>query len=163
MEMDWPCLKKKRWTPIGKRKRGRPKKRGGGQSTKNWNKLHLSCWSQAAKQSADRTTWRTLVSALCANGHEENLISAPTPPYSPATPTTLTHYIHVCAHFPRVPSLVQSVVCLLPSPRLSTVASNVHIRMRLPLSRVAKRNRHAWLSARYSLFPARSRRKPASR
>ena len=29
-------------------------------------------WGQASKQSADSILWSTLVSALCANEHEDN-------------------------------------------------------------------------------------------
>ena len=38
---------------------------------KELQQLH-SNWGQAEKQAADRTLWKTLVSAVCANGHEED-------------------------------------------------------------------------------------------
>ena len=55
--MDWPCLKKKddnisktalRWTPVGKRKRGRPIKMSRRAVEKELVQLHLN-WHQASK------------------------------------------------------------------------------------------------------------------
>ena len=58
-----------RWTPHRNRRRGRPKetwKRSVGRELKDigWR------WGQVAKLAADRTRWRSLVSALCASTHE---------------------------------------------------------------------------------------------
>jgi len=31
-------------------------------------------WGHATKQAADKSEWRTLVSVICARGHQENLV-----------------------------------------------------------------------------------------
>ena len=61
-----------KWTPVGKRKRGRPKKRRR-TVEKELEQLYLN-WGQAAKQATDRTKWSTLVSAQCASGHKEDYV-----------------------------------------------------------------------------------------
>ena len=59
------------WIPVGKRNHGRPKTRWRRNVEKELEQLHLS-WGQVAKQAADRITRRTIVSELCASGHEED-------------------------------------------------------------------------------------------
>ena len=60
-----------RWTPIGRRPRGRPKETWRRSvekemRTENWS------WGQVQTWAKDRIHWRTLVTALCANQRDED-------------------------------------------------------------------------------------------
>ena len=60
-----------RWTPDGKRVRGRPKETWR-RTVEREMKQHNLTWGKLEKTSRDRLQWRALVSALCAIPHEEN-------------------------------------------------------------------------------------------
>ena len=60
-----------RWTPAGNRRRGRPKETLRRSVEREMKALGWS-WGQVAKLAADRTRWRSSVSALCASTHEED-------------------------------------------------------------------------------------------
>ena len=61
-----------RWTPIGKRSRGRPKETWRRSVEKEMKNEHWS-WGQVQTWARDRTQWRSLVAALCADvRHEED-------------------------------------------------------------------------------------------
>jgi hypothetical protein len=60
-----------RWTPQGKRKRGRPKETWRRSVEKEMKDLGWS-WGQIQHWSQDRQHWRSLVVALCAKQHEED-------------------------------------------------------------------------------------------
>ena len=57
-----------RWTPEGKRKRGRPKSTWRRTAEAELQALNLT-WGQASWLAKDRQEWRRLVDALCATGH----------------------------------------------------------------------------------------------
>ncbi|KAK2189637.1 hypothetical protein NP493_101g09049 [Ridgeia piscesae] len=60
-----------RWTPPGKRKRGRPKMTRRQSVTAELNEMGLS-WGEAQASAKDRTLWRSIVVALCPTGGEED-------------------------------------------------------------------------------------------
>ena len=60
-----------RWTPDGKRKRGRPKETWR-RMVENEMKIIGKTWREIEKKAKDRHLWRRLVEALCADGHEED-------------------------------------------------------------------------------------------
>ena len=60
-----------RWTPDGKRKRGRPKETWR-RSVEKEMKDNGWSWGQIQHQAEDRHNWRSLVAALCASKHEED-------------------------------------------------------------------------------------------
>ena len=60
-----------RWTPDGKRKRGRPKETWR-RMVENEMKIIGKTWRVIEKKAKDRHLWRRLVEALCADGHEED-------------------------------------------------------------------------------------------
>ena len=62
-----------RWTPAGNRRRGRPKETWRRSVERDMKALGWS-WGQVAKLAADRTRWRSSVSALCASTHEEIIV-----------------------------------------------------------------------------------------
>ncbi len=60
-----------KWTPPGKRRRGRP--------SMTWRRMvekerdqRWRSWAEVAVTAADRSGWRAEVSALCATRHEED-------------------------------------------------------------------------------------------
>jgi len=57
-----------RWTPEGKRKRGRPKSTWRRTAEAELQALNLT-WGRASWLAKDRQEWRRLVDALCATGH----------------------------------------------------------------------------------------------
>ena len=60
-----------RWTPDGRRKRGRPRETWRRSCEKEMKRSGMT-WGQIQKRATDRQQWRSLVLALCANGHEED-------------------------------------------------------------------------------------------
>ena len=60
-----------RWTPAGKRKRGRPKETWRRSVEKEMKDKDWT-WGQIQHWSQDRQAWRSLVMALCASQHEED-------------------------------------------------------------------------------------------
>ena len=60
-----------RWTPGGKRARGRPKETWRRSVEREMKALGWS-WGQVMKLATDRQHWRSLVSALCVIPHEED-------------------------------------------------------------------------------------------
>ena len=59
-----------RWTPPGKRKRGRPKTTWRRTVTQELKQMNLS-WEEAQHAARDRVEWRVLIEALCPIGDEE--------------------------------------------------------------------------------------------
>ncbi|XP_078381427.1 uncharacterized protein LOC144664190 [Oculina patagonica] len=59
------------WTPSEKRARGRPKETWRRKVEKEMRKSGLS-WGELRKTAKNRQQWRNLVTALCAQGHEED-------------------------------------------------------------------------------------------
>ena len=59
-----------RWTPPGKRKRGRPKMTWRQTVMAELREMGLS-WGEAQASAKDRTLWRKIVVALCPTGDEE--------------------------------------------------------------------------------------------
>lgn len=69
-EKNYICRISLRWSPAGKRKRGRPRE--------TWRRtietemaLMGKTWGEIEKIAKDRKRWRDLVSALCAAQHKE--------------------------------------------------------------------------------------------
>jgi hypothetical protein len=60
-----------RWTPTGKRKRGRPKETWRRSVEKEMKEKDWT-WGQVQHWSHDRQAWKSLVMALCAFQHEED-------------------------------------------------------------------------------------------
>ena len=60
-----------RWTPAGKRKRGRPKETWRRTVESELKEIGMT-WAEAEKKAQDRKLWRELVMALCASRHEED-------------------------------------------------------------------------------------------
>ncbi|XP_056009407.1 uncharacterized protein LOC130051481 [Ostrea edulis] len=60
-----------RWTPKRKRKRGRPKETWRRMIDGELKEMGLT-WKEAEKKARDRQVWRELISALCADMHEED-------------------------------------------------------------------------------------------
>ena len=60
-----------RWTPTGKRKRGRPKETWRRTVESEIKEMGMS-WPEVEKKAQDREIWRELVLALCASRHEED-------------------------------------------------------------------------------------------
>ena len=60
-----------RWTPQGKRNRGRPKTTWRRTVLADLEKEHLT-WGEAEKKAKNRTEWRSFVVALCLRGDEED-------------------------------------------------------------------------------------------
>ncbi|KAK2175202.1 hypothetical protein NP493_743g00031 [Ridgeia piscesae] len=60
-----------RWTPAGKRKRGRPKMTWRQSVMAELKEMGLSC-GEAQASAKDRTFWRSIVVALCPTGDEED-------------------------------------------------------------------------------------------
>jgi hypothetical protein len=60
-----------RWTPTGKRKRGRPKETWRRSVEKEMKEKDWT-WGQVQHWSQDRQAWKSLVMALCAFQHEED-------------------------------------------------------------------------------------------
>ena len=60
-----------RWTPAGKRKRGRPKLTWRRSVEKEMKAVGWS-WNQVQHWASDRQYFSSLVSALCATEHEED-------------------------------------------------------------------------------------------
>ena len=60
-----------RWTPPGKRKRGRPKMTWRQSVMAELKEMGLS-WGEAQASGKDRTLWRSIVVALCPTGDEED-------------------------------------------------------------------------------------------
>ena len=60
-----------RWTPPGKRKRGRPKMTWRQTVMAELREMGLS-WGEAQASAKDRTLWRKIVVALCPTGDEED-------------------------------------------------------------------------------------------
>ena len=60
-----------RWTPTGKRKRGRSKETWRRTVESEMKKVVMS-WREVEKKAQVRVLWRELVSALCALKHEED-------------------------------------------------------------------------------------------
>ena len=60
-----------RWTPPGKRKRGRPKQTWRRSVEKEMKELGWT-WGQVQHWAEDRPHWRSLVKTLCAIQHEED-------------------------------------------------------------------------------------------
>ena len=60
-----------RWTPTGKRKRGRPRETWRRSTDKEMKEKQWT-WGQIQLWSQDRQAWRALVTALCASQHEED-------------------------------------------------------------------------------------------
>ena len=60
-----------RWTPPGRRKRGRPRETWRRTTEREMNSQGWT-WGQIQRLSQDRQQWRALVMALCANQHEED-------------------------------------------------------------------------------------------
>ena len=60
-----------RWTPPGKRKRGRPKMTWRQTVMAELKEMGLS-WGEAQASAKDRTLWQNIVVALCPTGDEEN-------------------------------------------------------------------------------------------
>ena len=60
-----------RWTPPGKRKRGRPKMIWKQSVIAELKEMGLS-WGEAQASAKDRTLWRSIVVALCPTGDEED-------------------------------------------------------------------------------------------
>ena len=62
---------KRRWPSAGNMRRGRPKETWRRSLEREMKALGWS-WGQVAKLAADRLRWRSSMSALCANTHEED-------------------------------------------------------------------------------------------
>ncbi|XP_048753924.1 uncharacterized protein LOC125665316 [Ostrea edulis] len=60
-----------KWSPTGKRKRGRPRETWRRSVEKEMKDNNWS-WGQVQKWAKDRPTWKSLVTALCADKHEED-------------------------------------------------------------------------------------------
>ncbi len=60
-----------RWTPQGKRKRGRPKTTWRRTIQAELQELGLT-WGEAERKAKDRQGWRGIVVALCSTGSEED-------------------------------------------------------------------------------------------
>ena len=60
-----------RWTPSGKRKRGRPMMTWRQSVMAELKEMGLS-WGEAQASAKDRTLWRSIVVALCPTGDEED-------------------------------------------------------------------------------------------
>ena len=60
-----------RWTPQGKRPRGRPKTTWCRTIESELKELDMT-WGKAETKAKDRTGWRNLVATLCSNGSEED-------------------------------------------------------------------------------------------
>jgi hypothetical protein len=60
-----------RWTPQGKRKRGRPKTTWRRTVMSELDELGIS-WGEAQSRAKDRQDWRSIVAALCSTGNEED-------------------------------------------------------------------------------------------
>ena len=60
-----------RWTPQGKRNRGRPKTTWRRTVLADLEKENLT-WGEAEKKAKNRTEWRSFVAALCPRGDEED-------------------------------------------------------------------------------------------
>ncbi|KAK2171021.1 hypothetical protein NP493_1110g00012 [Ridgeia piscesae] len=60
-----------RWTPPGKKKRGRPKMTWRQSVMAVLKEMGLS-WGEAQASAKDRTLWRSIVVALCTTGDEED-------------------------------------------------------------------------------------------
>jgi hypothetical protein len=60
-----------RWTPQGKRKRGRPKTTWRRTVESELKELGIT-WGEAQKRAKDRNDWRSIVVALCSTGNEED-------------------------------------------------------------------------------------------
>jgi len=60
-----------RWTPDGKRRRGRPKETWRRTVEGELRDLGMT-WGEAERKAQDRQLWRTMVMASCANMHEED-------------------------------------------------------------------------------------------
>ena len=60
-----------RWTPEGKRRRGRPKETWRRTVEREMKENNLT-WDSINKKAADRGQWRELVSALCVARREED-------------------------------------------------------------------------------------------
>ncbi|KAK2181766.1 hypothetical protein NP493_382g00033 [Ridgeia piscesae] len=60
-----------RWTPPGKRKRGRPKMTWRQSVMAELKEMGLS-WGEAQASAKDRILWRSIVVALCPTGDEED-------------------------------------------------------------------------------------------
>lgn len=62
-----------RWTPTGKRKRGRPKRdlEKINRERNEGEQLDIT-WGRVQRWLQDRPIWRSLVTALCASQHEEH-------------------------------------------------------------------------------------------
>lgn len=60
-----------RWTPDGRRKRGRPKETWRRMVEQEMKDMGMT-WREIEKKAKDRQLWRALVTALCADGHEED-------------------------------------------------------------------------------------------
>ena len=58
-----------RWTPEGKRKRGRPRSTSRRTADTELQSLNLN-WGQASRLASDRREWRKLVDALCTTGRQ---------------------------------------------------------------------------------------------
>jgi hypothetical protein len=59
-----------RWTPQGKRPRGRPKTNWRRTIESELKELDMT-WGQAETKAKDRTGWCNLVATLCSDGREE--------------------------------------------------------------------------------------------
>ena len=60
-----------RWTPEGKRRRGRPKMTWR-RTIESEMKEHNLTWGKLEKKAKDREEWKALVLALCASGHNKD-------------------------------------------------------------------------------------------
>ena len=71
--MDSKCITKAalRWTPQGKRPRGRPKTTWRRTVETELKELKLT-WGEVENKARNRAEWRELVSTLCSTGSEED-------------------------------------------------------------------------------------------
>ena len=60
-----------RWTPQGKRQRGRPRTTWCRTIVSELKELGMT-WGEAETKANDRTGWRNLVATLCSDGSEED-------------------------------------------------------------------------------------------
>ena len=60
-----------RWTPEGKRKKGRPKTTWRRTVEAELKEMD-STWGEIEKKTQDRGEWKALVLALCASGHNKD-------------------------------------------------------------------------------------------
>ena len=60
-----------RWTPDGRRKRGRPKERWR-RTVEKEMKENSWTWGHLERRAPDRSQWRSLTEALCVSDHEED-------------------------------------------------------------------------------------------